>query len=88
MNTNDTIREEELELDQDQIDRIDEIHNAVYELCQVLTQNEELEWDMSYIGDIADAACAILAQQGMRIRYPAVVYPQSGTAYIEEYYPA
>ena len=50
----DTFENENLELNDGQLTRIDEIHNAVYGMCKVLPENPNLEWDMYYIGDIAD----------------------------------
>ena len=49
-NQNEAQGQAELELNDDQIARNDEICNAVFELCKVLTENQELEWDMEYIG--------------------------------------
>lgn len=72
------------ELNDLQIERIDEIHNAVYALCEVLTENEELEWNMAYIGEIADLACEILHRQGHRVRYPAII-EDAGAARIIDY---
>lgn len=77
---------EELELDDGQIARIDEIHNAVMEMCRVMCEEPELEWDMAFIGEIADVAADILSKQGKRVRYPAVVTNEDGSQYIEEYY--
>ncbi len=54
-----------------QIERIDEIDNAVFELCKVLTEKEDLEWNMEFIGEIAEMACDILVRTGFKIRYPA-----------------
>ena len=34
------------ELTQSQLERIDELHNAVYDLCVLFTENPDLEWDM------------------------------------------
>lgn len=78
-------QEKELELNDAQAGRNDEIYNAVFELCRVMTEEPELEWDMSFIGEIADCAASILASQGKRVRFPAVVTNPDGTQYIEEY---
>ena len=77
---------EELELNDAQVERVDEVHNAVYELCRILTENEELEWNMSYIGEIADLAASILTKQGHKVRYPAIVTEADDSQHIEEYY--
>ena len=77
---------EELELNDAQAERVDEVLNAVYELCRVLTENEDLEWNMGYIGEIADLAASILTEQGHKVRYPAVVTEADDSQHIEEYY--
>lgn len=65
---------EEPEFTKDQLERIDEVHNATLEYCKVLTENKNLEYDMSFIGDIADYATEVLIKLGHKIRYPAIVY--------------
>lgn len=60
----------ECELTKGQIDRIDEIHNAVFDLCKIFTEDENLEWNMSFIGEIAENVCEILVREGHSIRYP------------------
>ena len=78
--------DEEVELGDKHIERIDEIDNAVYEMCKVLAENENLKWDMEYIGEIADFAASMLVKSGNRVRYPAVVTEEDGRQYIVEYY--
>lgn len=75
-----------LELNDRQIERIDEIHNAVFEMCKVLTENPDLEWDMYYVGDIADYAANVMCLIGNKVRYPAIVTDEDGKQYIEEYH--
>lgn len=77
---------ESLELSDRQTARIDEIHNAVFEMCKVLTENPELEWDMCYIGDIADYAANTLCLMGNKVSYPAAVIDEDGKKHIEEYH--
>lgn len=77
---------EELELDDGQVARIDEVHNAVMEMCKVLCEEPELAWDIEFIGEIADIAADILSKYGKKVRYPAVVTNEDGSQYIEEYY--
>ena len=67
-----------LEFSNSQTERIDEIHNAVFDLCVVLTEKDDLEWDMAYIGEIADVACEILRECGFQIRYPAMLIDENG----------
>lgn len=78
-------QEEELELDNEQEARNDEIYGTVFELCKVMAENPELEWDMGFIGEIADCAASILARHGIQVRFPAVVTNEDGSQYIEEY---
>ena len=79
-------QEEELELDNEQEARNDEIFDTVFELCKVMAENPELEWNMGFIGEIADCAAAILGRHGIRVRFPAVVTNEDGSQYIEEYF--
>lgn len=81
-----SFEESEPELTDEQVARIDEIHNAVYELCKVLTENPELEWDMQYIGEIADCAAETMCEAGYKVRYPAIVSEEDKPEHIEEYY--
>ena len=79
-------REEEVELNDEQAARNDEVYNGVFDLCRMLSENTELEWDMSFIGEIADCAASILGRHGIRVHFPAVVTNEDGSQYIEEYY--
>lgn len=76
----------EPELSNEHIARIDEIHNAVFEMCKVLVENPDLEWDMSFIGEIADFAADFLCVSGYAVRYPVIVIGEDGSQHIEEYY--
>lgn len=75
-----------LEISDEQSARCDEIYNAVYEMCKCFTENENLEWDMAYIGEIAEFAANTLVLHGEKVRFPAVVTNQDGSQYIEEFY--
>lgn len=77
--------DKELELNDEQAARNDEIYNGVFELCQIMAENPELEWDMSFIGEIADCAASVLTGHGIRVRFPSVVTNPDGTQYIEEF---
>ncbi len=77
---------EELELDGRQADRNDEVYGAVFEMCRTLSENPDLEWDMAFIGEIADCAASVLARHGIRVRFPSVVTNPDGSQYIAEYY--
>lgn len=77
-----------MEFTDKQIHRIDEVQNAVYECCKVLTNlDDDLVWDMEYIGEIADVACDILVSKGYKIWYPAHVTELiSGKEYITDWH--
>ena len=82
----DNMGEQELELSDEQIARNDEIYNAVYDMCKIMAGNDDLEWDMHYIGEIAELAANLLITRGEKVRFPAVVTGEDGKQHIEEYY--
>lgn len=77
---------EDIELSPAQVARNDEIYNAVYSLCCLMTENDNLEWDMSYIGQIADVAADLLTSKGNRVHFPSIVADEDGNLHVEEYY--
>ena len=77
--------DEDIELSTAQIERVDEIHNAVYDLCKIMCEEPDLGWDMAYIGEIADLATDVLVGYGKRIRYPYMTMDNDGTQHIEDY---
>lgn len=78
--------EEDLELNDEQLERNDDIYNAALDFCKVLTENPELEWDMAFIGEIADFAANCLTENGYKVRFPSVVTDDDDSQYIAEYY--
>ena len=74
------------ELSDEQSARCDEIYNAVYEMCKVIAGDEELEWDMYYIGEIAELVANMMVNRGYKVRFPAIVTEEDGSQHIEEYY--
>ena len=82
----DVFEGKDLELSEEQTARIDEIYDAVYGMCKVLTENADLGWDMYYIGDIADYAANLLCLIGNRVRYPAIITDEDGKQHIKEYH--
>ena len=78
----------EHEFTERQTERIDEVENAVYDMCRVLTEEDDLEWNMEFIGEIADLACMVLSGCGYKIRYPALVTDFNGNEKIVDYIPA
>ena len=78
--------DEELELSDAQSARNDEIYNAAYEFCKVMAEDDDLQWNMEILGELADLAAELLTRHGSRVRYPAVVTEPDGRQYIEEYH--
>ena len=74
------------ELSDEQTARCDEIYNAVYGMCKVLAEDENLEWDMHYIGEIAELAANLLLLRGCKIHFPSVVTYENGRQRVKEYY--
>ena len=79
------LENQEPELSDEQIVRIDEVENATFDYIRVLAENENMEWNMEYIGELADLAAELLTKQGMKIRYPAIVTNEDGIQVIEDY---
>lgn len=78
-----------MEFTNEQLARIDEIDNATFEFCKVLTEKEDLEWNMEFIGEIAEATCDILVRKGFKIRFPVHVTELiSGKEYITDWHEA
>lgn len=77
---------EELELSDDQVARIDTIHNAAYEFCKIMAEDENLFLSMDTIQQISEFAAELLTNQGSPVRFPAVVTEPDGKQYIEEIY--
>ena len=78
--------EPEAEFTREQEERLDEIYNAALELCKVMTENPDLPYDQSYIGEVAESAAAIMTQHWHKVRFPAIVTDNDGNETIQEYY--
>ena len=76
----------DLELSGEQAARNDEIYGAAYEFCKVVAEDENLEWTMEIIGQLADFAADLLTGHGSKVRYPSVVTEPGGRQHIEEFY--
>lgn len=61
-----------------QLERIDEVENAAFDYIKVLTEQPDMDWDMSLIGEIADMAADFLVSRGHKVRYPARVSDANG----------
>ena len=74
-----------IELNEEQLKRNDDIYNSVFEMCKVMTENDDLEWDMNIIGDIAEYAVQKLINKNYAIRFPSIV-SDGDNEYVEEFY--
>ena len=77
---------EELELTDEQTARNDEVYNAAYDFCKIMAEDENLEWNMEILGQLADFAAELLTGHGSKVRYPSVVTEPYGSQHIEEFY--
>lgn len=75
-----------VDLTDEQADRNDEIYEAAFEFCKVLTENPDLEWDMAYLGEIAEIAAGIMVNHNYQVRFPSIVTEDDGTEHVEEFY--
>ena len=76
-----------LELNDRQIERLDEIDNAVYQtiLAFLDKSEDEFPWDMHYIGEVAECIEETLLSMGQRVHRPVIVTEKDGISRIEEY---
>lgn len=83
----DNVKEKkELEFSAEELEQIDAIENSVFNLCSILLNKPDLDWDMSMIGDIADAAADILVSKGYKVYYPAIVEDENHNEIIVGFY--
>lgn len=83
------VPEVEVELTDDQVARCDEIYQSVYDCIKIITENPDLKYDISYIGDITETlVLEILKHPAIpdkAIHFPGVVTDEpSGSQHIEE----
>lgn len=76
----------EPEFSNDQLERIDEVENASFDFIKVLTEQRDMDWDMSLIGEIADMAADFLVSRGYKVLYPAIIDDEEGTGHTVDYY--
>lgn len=64
----------EVELNDRQIERLDEIDNAMYDFLLVLLEKtpESFPWDMHHIGEAVDAVQDVMLSHGFDIHRPYV----------------
>ena len=79
------LENQEPELSDEQIVRIDEVENATFDYIRVLVENENMDWNMEYIGELADMAAELLTRHGFKVRYPAIVTNKDGSQTVEDY---
>ena len=60
----------EPEFTNEQLKQIDQIYDALRNLCSVLTKKEKEEFTMSNIGEIADEIADSLAKKGYTVYFP------------------
>lgn len=84
--TNNKNNNKKVEFSDSQSQRIDEIHNAVFEMCKTMAENPKLNWNMSFIEEIADYAAFILTQHDIRVRFPSITVEKDGSQRVEEYW--
>lgn len=66
-----------IELNAEQLVRIDEVENAVFDFIKIMTCNPNIQWDISLIGEIADAIAGYLVNRGYLVYYPSVVHKEN-----------
>lgn len=76
----------ELELTDEQVERMDELDNAAHEYLKVLTNNPDLEWNQEYIGELNDLAAELMHRKNFRIYYPSIVTQADGSQHREDFY--
>lgn len=81
----DRMTNEDIELSDAQVERNDEVYNAVLDMCRLLAEDWNLEWDMAILGPIADYAASVLVKHGIPVWFPSVVEEPDGRKYIEEF---
>jgi hypothetical protein len=76
--------EDELELTNEQVERNDEIDNAVFNCFNILAE-KELKWDMEVIGGGTTVIKSFLKDYGIEVRHPGIVTLEDGTQEYREY---
>lgn len=76
-----------VELNAEQCERVDEIYDAVWEMCKVFTESPDLPASIDYLGPIAEDVAELLVSHGFKVRFPAVIYDaDADKEYVSEYY--
>jgi hypothetical protein len=77
--------DEELELSDDDLERNDEIDNAVFDCVRILAEDDDIEWNMQIIAETTDAIKSVLADHDIKVRHPHIATHEDGSQTIEEY---
>ena len=72
-----------MELTREQLDRNDEIDQAVY-ACICTLAEKELPWNMEVIGLATEHIQALLERHGIKMRWPGIVTHEDGTETYED----
>lgn len=80
------IAEDEPEFSSEQLEQLDCIDNAAYQLILALLgkTEDEFDWDMHYIGEVVEEACSVLGGFGFEIKRPVCITEADGTSHIED----
>lgn len=77
---------EELEFTNEQLERIDEIDNTVYNALLILLEKDEesFPWDISIISEVVEAISDISEKRGYHLRRPCILRSKDGNdTYVE-----
>ena len=77
---------EELEFTKEQLERIDEIDNTVYDTLIILLEKDpnDFTWDIGFIHDATEALIKVCESRGYHVRVPAIETDEDGNfKYVE-----
>ena len=76
-----------VELSAEQCLRVDELYEAVWEMCKVFTEIPGLGANIDLLGPLADLVADYLVREGYKLRFPAILFNEdTGEEYVDEYY--
>ena len=80
--------EEEPQFTRVQEERIDEVYNAVLEMCCKLTAGgeKEVEYNMALLGPLADNIAEYLTHNGYEVYFPTQTTEENGKTVIYNFY--
>ena len=75
---------DDMEFTDEQLARLDEIDNTVFDCIRALAEKPDMEWDMQVIGNVTDAIKSTLSEFGLSVRHPGFIHHKDGrTEYAE-----